>query len=172
MQGGSDVRVLDDIFEFTGGTDHDWRALECARANGMATSALFERTCPGAPEDDSWMKSIKQKIIIGNTSRRTNELEEGQQDTTGAATTIVHTFISSRVHLLMLESTPYLLKSATWTVYSHHSCRPQATTGKRSRYQPNRSGSPQPREEHSSLVSKIIQAWRNVSLGGRPERLT
>ena len=48
-------------------------------------------------------------------SRRVNELEEGQQGTAGAATTIVHTFIFSLAHLLMLESTPYLLKAATWT---------------------------------------------------------
>ena len=51
----------------------------------------------------------------GRTSRRANELEEGQQGTAGAATTIVHTFIFSQAHLFMLESTPYFLKSATWT---------------------------------------------------------
>ena len=34
------IRTLDAIFEFTGVTDHDWRALECARANGVATSAM------------------------------------------------------------------------------------------------------------------------------------
>ena len=41
-----------------------------------------------------------------------NELEEGQQGITKAATTVVHTFTSSQAHLLILESTPYLLKSA------------------------------------------------------------
>ena len=30
--GGSSIRLLDDIFEFTGVTDRDWRALECTRA--------------------------------------------------------------------------------------------------------------------------------------------
>ena len=50
-----------------------------------------------------------------------------------------------------------------------HSCRPQATARKRSRYQPNRSGSPQPRGEHSSLVSKTIQARRNASVGEGPD---
>ena len=50
-----------------------------------------------------------------DTFRRANELEEGQQGTAGAATTIVHTFIFSQAHLLMLESTPYFLKLATWT---------------------------------------------------------
>ena len=39
---GSCIRTLDDIFEFTGVTDHDWRALECARASSMTTSALFK----------------------------------------------------------------------------------------------------------------------------------
>ena len=29
---GSYIRALDDIFEFTGVTDHAWRALECAPA--------------------------------------------------------------------------------------------------------------------------------------------
>ena len=43
-----------------------------------------------------------------------NELEEGQQGTAGEATTIFYTFIFSQAHLLMLESTPYFLKSATF----------------------------------------------------------
>ena len=42
------------------------------------------------------------------------QTSEVQQGTAGEATTIVHTFISTRAHLLMLESTPYFLKSATW----------------------------------------------------------
>ena len=82
--------------------------------NGMATNAQFKRTCPGDPEYGSWGKSREPEVIIGNTSRGANELKEGQQGTTGAATNIVHTFISSQAHLLILESTPYLLKSADW----------------------------------------------------------
>ena len=74
-----------------------------------------KRTCTGDSEYGSWVKSLKPEVIIGNTSRRANELEEGQQGTAGAATTIVHTFLSSQAHLLMLKSTPYLLRSATWT---------------------------------------------------------
>ena len=69
----------------------------------MATSALFKRSCPGDPEYGSWVESLKPEVIIRNTTRRTNEPEEGQQDTAGAVTTIVHTFISSQTHLLMLE---------------------------------------------------------------------
>ena len=42
-------------------------------------------------------------------------MEEGQQSTAGAATTIVHTFIFSQAHFFMLESTLCFLKSATWT---------------------------------------------------------
>ena len=60
-------------------------------------------------------KSTRCHRLRLDTPRRANELEEGQQGTAGAAITIVHTFISSQAHLLMLESTPYLLKSATWT---------------------------------------------------------
>ena len=113
--GGSTIRALDDIFEITGVTDHVWRALECTRTNGMATKALFKRTCPGDLEYGSWVKSRKPEVIIGNTSRRVNELEEGQQGIAGAAINIAYTFISSQAHLLILESTPYLLKSVTWT---------------------------------------------------------
>ena len=109
------IRALGDIFEFTGVTDRDWRALGCACANGKATSAMFKRTCPGDPEYGSWVKSLKPEVIIGNTSRRTSELEEGPQGTARAATAIVQAFISSQAHLLILESTPYRLKSATWT---------------------------------------------------------
>ena len=82
--------------------------------NGMATDAQFKRTCPGDPEYGSWVKFREPEVIIGNTSRRANELEEGQQGTAGAATNMVHTFISSQAHLLILESIPYLLKSANW----------------------------------------------------------
>ena len=67
------------------------------------------------PECGFWVKFLKPEVIIGNTSRRTNELEEGQQGTAGATITIVHIFISYQVHLLMLKSTPYLFKSGTWT---------------------------------------------------------
>ena len=57
-----------------------------------------------------------QRKVHMNVPRRTGirSLGEGQEGTIGEATTIVHTFISSQAHLLMLESTPYLLKSATW----------------------------------------------------------
>ena len=48
--GGSSIRALHDICEFTGVTEHDWRALECTRANSMATRALSKRTCPGDSE--------------------------------------------------------------------------------------------------------------------------
>ena len=114
---GGCIRALDDIFELTDVTDHDLKALECARANGMATSAMFKRTYPGDPEYGSWVKSLKPEAIIRKLSRRISELEEGPQSKAGAATTIVQPFISSQAHLLMLESTPYLLKSATWTAY-------------------------------------------------------
>ena len=75
--GGGSIRALDNIFEFTGVTDHDWRALECTRASGMTTNALFKRTCPGDTEYGSWVKSLKPGVIIGNTSTRANELEGG-----------------------------------------------------------------------------------------------
>ena len=97
--------------------------------------------------------------------RRANELAEGQQGTAEAATTIVHTFIFPQVHLLMLESTPNLLRSAART----DDPTPQATAGKRSKCKPNRSGSPQARGNHSSLLSETIQARRNDSLGGGPD---
>ena len=92
----------------------DGVALECTRAKGMATNALFKQMCPGDPEYGSWVKSLKPQEIIGNTSRA-NELEEGPQDTAGEATTTVYTSIPSQAHLLIQESTPHLLKSATWT---------------------------------------------------------
>ena len=47
--GGSYFRALDAISEFKGATDHDWRALKCARMNGMATNATFNQTIPGDP---------------------------------------------------------------------------------------------------------------------------
>ena len=115
MRGGSGIRALDDIFEFTAVTDHDSRALIYARANGLATSALSKRNRSGDPEYGSWVKSLKLEVVIGSLPMGVSELKEGQQGTAGEATTIVHNFISSQAHLLMLESTPYLLKSATWT---------------------------------------------------------
>ena len=55
------------------------------------------------------------RITKCHTPRRANKLEEGQQGTPGAATTIAYNFIFSQVHILMLESTPYFLKSTIWT---------------------------------------------------------
>ena len=82
--------------------------------NDMVANAQFEQTCPGDSKDGPWVKSRKPEVIIGNTSRRANELEEGQQGTTGAVTNIFYIFISSQIHLLTLESTPYLLRCANW----------------------------------------------------------
>ena len=56
--GGGSIQALDDIFEFTGVADHDWRALECTHANDVVTNAIFKRTCPGDPEYGSWVKSL------------------------------------------------------------------------------------------------------------------
>ena len=167
MRGGGDIiQALDNIFEFTGVNDHDWRALECTRVDDMATNVLFKRTCRGDPEYGSWVKSLKPEVIIGNTSKRANELEEGQQGTAGTATTIVYTFIASQANLLMLESTPYHFKSATWT----DDLTPLlSTTGycwKVLEMSAQQLGSPKPRGKHSSLVSEIIRAQRNASLGG------
>ena len=75
---GSGFRALDDIFEFTGVTDHDWIALESARTNGMATSAMFKRTCPGDPDYGTGVKSLKPEVIIGNTSRRRSPQRRGE----------------------------------------------------------------------------------------------
>ena len=97
-------------------TDHDWRALECARANDMATNAIFKQTSPEDPEYGSWVKSLKSEEIIGITSRRTSELEpEGLQGTAKAATVHVQAFNNTQAHLLIPERMPYPLKSATWT---------------------------------------------------------
>ena len=67
--GGSSIRALNDIFDFTGITDHDWRALECARLNGKATNSQFKRMCLEDPEYVPWIKSRKPEAIIGNTAR-------------------------------------------------------------------------------------------------------
>ena len=112
---GSCNWALDDIFEFTGVTDHNWRTLKCVRANGMATGAMFKRTSPGDPDCGSLVRSLKPEAIIKKTSTRTSKLEEGPQGLTRAATAIVQALIPSQAHHLIPEITPCLLKSATWT---------------------------------------------------------
>ena len=74
---GSCNRALDDIFEFTGVTDHNWRALESARANGMATRAMFKETSPGDYKCGSLVRYLKPEEIIKKTSTWTSKLEEG-----------------------------------------------------------------------------------------------
>ena len=114
--GGSSIRALHDICEFTDVTDHNWRALESTRANSMATRALSKRTCPGDSEYGSWVKSLKPEIIIGE------HIQEGKlvrRRTTRHSRSSYHHcphlhFLSSP-HLLVLETTPYLPKSAIWT---------------------------------------------------------
>ena len=61
---GGCIRALEDIFDFTGVTYHDRRALECARANGVETSVMWKRTSPGDPEYGFWVKSLKLEAII------------------------------------------------------------------------------------------------------------
>ena len=51
------------FFDFTGVTDHDRRALECARANGMETSAILERTSQRDREYGSRVKFFKKQSL-------------------------------------------------------------------------------------------------------------
>ena len=62
--GGGCIRALENILDFTGVTGHDRRALECARANGMETSAMWKRTSLGDPEYGFWVKPLKPEAII------------------------------------------------------------------------------------------------------------
>ena len=111
-KGGSSIRALYGIFELTGVTDPDWRTLESIRANDMAINTLFKRTCPGDPEYDSWVKSLKPN--------HWKYIQEGKR--AGGRTTM-HSRSSYHhcPHLHLLPSPPldavipYLLKSATWT---------------------------------------------------------
>ena len=81
----------------------------------MTTNTTLKRNSPGDPSTVPGY--LKPEAIIGSTSRRTSELEqEGSQGTVRAATAVVQASIYSQAHLLVLESTPYLLKSGTWTV--------------------------------------------------------
>ena len=78
---------------------------------------MSKRNNPGDSEYGSWVKSLKPEAIIGKISRRTSELEqEGPRGTASAATVFVQAFIFSQAYLLLLENTPYLLKSAICTV--------------------------------------------------------
>ena len=65
--GGSCIRALKCIFEFTGVTDRVWRALECACTNGMATNATFKRTNLEDLDYGSWVKSLKAEATTGKT---------------------------------------------------------------------------------------------------------
>ena len=93
---GSCTRALDDIFEFTAVTAHDWRAPECARTNGMATYATFKQTSPGDLEYGSFQtRSNHWEHII----RRTSELEqEGPQVSARAVTALVQTFFPLKLN--------------------------------------------------------------------------
>ena len=97
---------------YTGVTGHDWRTLECTRANDIAINALFKRTCPGDPEYGYWVKSLKP-----------NHWECIQEGKRAGERTTRHSRSSYHhcPHLPLFPSppldavTPYLLKSATWT---------------------------------------------------------
>ena len=104
-----------------------------------------------------------------DTSRRANELEEGQQGTAGAATIIVHTFIFSQAHVLTQESTPYFLKSATWT----DDLTPLlSTTGycwKAVKMSVQQVGVLSTKRKTLVACVRTIQARRNASLDGGPD---
>ena len=63
--GGSCIRALNGIFEFTRVTDRVWRALECACTNGMAANATFKRTNPEDLDYGSWVNLSNPKQQLG-----------------------------------------------------------------------------------------------------------
>ena len=141
----------------------------------MTTNALFKRTCPGDREYGFWVKPLKPQVIIGNTFMRANELREGQQGTAGAATTIVHTFVSSP-HLHLLPSPP--LDAGKYTIppqVGNLNRRPYTTSvNHRLLLESGRDVSPTGRgplnqEENIRSSCPTIQARRNASLGGGPD---
>ena len=109
--GGSSIRALDNIFEFTDVTNHDW-------------------THPGG--QTSW--------------RKDNKAQQEQLPPLSAPSSYPKP--TSSCWKVCRTSSSRQLGQTT----SHHSCQPQATAGKLSRCQPNRSESSQPRGKHSSLV--------------------
>ena len=126
-EGGS-IRALEDIFEFTGVTDHDW-THPGGQTSWKKDSKAQQEQLPPLPTPSS---SPKPTSGYWKVRRASSSRQLGQ-------------------------TTP------------HHSCQPQATAGKRSKCQPDRLGSSQPREKHSSIESDTIKARRNASLGGGPD---
>ena len=47
-------------------TDHDWRALECVRTNGIGGTIRLMRTRPGGEECTTFLQEVNPSVVIGN----------------------------------------------------------------------------------------------------------
>ena len=115
--GGGFIRASNGILQVLGATDHDWRALECIRSNGLPKQMELKRTTPGSQRCQGWIKTLQPEVLLSDSYRRFHEqgMEEARESVR-AAVSIVQTFIESDAHLLVLQSTSYLVTSAEWTM--------------------------------------------------------
>ena len=108
-----------------GGTDHDWRALECVRANGLDEGVQLVRWNLG--EDCMRLLSdLSPSIVMGDASRK--PAKQGPVGMATLAKDIVKVSIDSTATVLLLECHPNLLRSTEWGQVAMPALREAART--------------------------------------------
>ena len=110
--GGGGLMAAKGLVAVKGATDHDWRALECVRANGLDEGVRLVRAEPGGEDCKRLLSDLSPSVVMGDASRK-----PAQQGPGGAATlakSMVKAFIDSTARVLLLECHPNLLRSTEW----------------------------------------------------------
>ena len=100
--GGGSILAAQELVNVKAATDHDWRALECVRTNGIGGTIRLMRTRPGDEECTTLLQEVNPSVVIGNVGPG----ESGAD--------IVQAFVRSKARTLLLECTPQLPSSELW----------------------------------------------------------
>ena len=93
----------------------DWKALECVRTNGLHDGIRLIRTPPSLEGFSDLLADVESEVVYGNGCRRYDEEDlEGMSEAAKAASSIIRTFASSTVRVLLLECSTQLLQTADW----------------------------------------------------------
>ena len=101
-----------ELIAVKGATNHDWRALECDRENGLDQGVRLVRAEPGGEDCKRLLSDLSPSIVMGDASR--SQDSRGPVEQQPWQTNIVKAFIDSTAKVLMLECHPNLLRSTEW----------------------------------------------------------
>ena len=97
LRGGGSILAAQELVNIKAATDHDWRALECVRINGIGETIRLMRTRP-----KDVLQEANPSVVIGNVVPG----ESGAD--------IIKAFVRPKVRTLLLERAPHLPNAELW----------------------------------------------------------